>query len=1268
MRKIYKVFFALTLCVFGAMNVHADEIVPLTADMFFAWDGWGADAQKTGPADCTFVLNESTGQPYGDSQVINYADLSLYSKLIVTVTEGTPRFLFNRDVDEGQWNENEEQSHLIDNTRNGWSAKYFSQDGEDFIVDLKQMVKDKGFAHLHAIKGANWANVTVTRMDLVKAGKAQVVGWTDLITNGDLEGDDVACFYSKENASSPFPSVITDGVGVDESRGIMVHSAAGATQDWDAQFWINLPEILPEGTKYRGSFSYRASMDATADTQSHADPSDYIHYEMIGSPNFTTDWQTYTFEGAITAQQAGPNSTGGLMHSIAFNLSKNKANDIDFFFDNIKFEVYKYGTVAEFSDDVIQIDFGFDTNIPELVKASGKRRLMFPESCVVVKFNGVEQSIYSVEGFSDGRFYIFTDEPANEDDEVEVTFINPTDATYHLTYLGGPGGDVNNFTGIATYSMDIQDNDGYPYDYLTPVIMKADPEDGSFNLPNDIKEFKVTFDKPVDVARLNAKLDKDKLNVVPAEGFAEEISLVRTTSGNLADGEYTISLTRIYPQMMLDETIYGDSTWTINVGKVSVDPNDVPAEILPDYFATTVNGGIPEGYRVFFDSEERVAPNTYSSGARLFDFGEGGDFTKGLYFRNNYVEYGSLEGYALELKGGKRYNIHFNAAAWKDNGPYMKFEILNANEDIVYEAVVKTNPNVNGSTGAVTGAASFDTKFVPDGDGNYLLRWRPATDANGSQGDFTEVLLANPHVKYMPNVAGVEETQLLATALENAKATLAENSGERYSGPAYDTLKAAIEKYEAEGETYTAPSAYREAAAILDAASKTLKDHRTLCDDYDKQIKKSIDVVRDYADSKFAVTELYAQLKATNEKYHAYSEWAANTEDEAEGDYVYYYDVLTDDVALAEAAKELANSTQVASYMFTEGPSTTSSDVGIKVLVDRIRQGAEGLQQLGVSADDELIVRAGKAIFDDDALAEELKTRIKKEYYGKMKDGVNLFPEVVDEATLETTTPTYNFTVFVKNPNTYAWKENGGVVEENCPGWTVLEGNAGLTNMWNGNYPGDIDNLPKDLCITQYHQTNRIEQTINDLPAGIYNIMIDAAEWSDEFTPATDSEGNITDDEETVATKEANHEMNRVYVKTSETPTFEEGQEEPEAFAADARIDHYGQYVGRHENFLNGVTVVDGVLTIGVKWNNLAQMMFDRVQVFLASPANGFDYASAYQEVIDGIDTTAANASVRAIELYDLNGRRILTAQKGVMIVKKFMSDGTIRVEKVIKK
>ena len=185
------------------------------------------------------------------------------------------------------------------------------------------------------------------------------------------------------------------------------------------------------------------------------------------------------------------------MHSIAFNLSKDKANDIDFFFDNLKFEVFKVGTMAQFSNDVILINFGFDTNMADLVKASGKKRLMYPLNVASVKVNGEAANIYSIEGFEDGRFYIFLEEPCEDEDVVEVTFTNPSDAAYHLIYTSGPGGDVGNFSGIAECDLDreIEDNDGFPYVYLTPVIMVADPEDGSFNLPTDIKEFKLTFDK-----------------------------------------------------------------------------------------------------------------------------------------------------------------------------------------------------------------------------------------------------------------------------------------------------------------------------------------------------------------------------------------------------------------------------------------------------------------------------------------------------------------------------------------------------------------------------------------------------------------------------------------------------------------------------------------------------------------------------------------------------------------------------------------------------
>jgi len=80
--------------------------------------------------------------------------------------------------------------------------------------------------------------------------------------------------------------------------------------------------------------------------------------------------------------------------------------------------------------------------------------------------------------------------------------------------------------------------------------------------------------------------------------------------------------------------------------------------------------------------------------------------------------------------------------------------------------------------------------------------------------------------------------------------------------------------------------------------------------------------------------------------------------------------------------------------------------------------------------------------------------------------------------------------------------------------------------------------------------------------------------------------------------------------------------------------------------------------------------MFDQIKaLYLTAPAS-VDYASLYDDAMTGIETleTQPAAKVRAIELYDLNGRRIATAQKGIQIVKKYMNDGTVRTEKVVKK
>ena len=181
------------LTVYGGFDINesVNQRISLQEVPFRSYTGWGVDAQVVGTADCAWVLNEPTGVPYGDGSVINRADLSHFSKLRVVATEGTPRFLLNRDMDEGQWSEDENESHLIEYPKEGWSEKYFTKEttteGDVYTVDLKQIKNDKGFVYLHAIKGANWADVTVSSMEVELDGNPQVsiavngegtVGWS----------------------------------------------------------------------------------------------------------------------------------------------------------------------------------------------------------------------------------------------------------------------------------------------------------------------------------------------------------------------------------------------------------------------------------------------------------------------------------------------------------------------------------------------------------------------------------------------------------------------------------------------------------------------------------------------------------------------------------------------------------------------------------------------------------------------------------------------------------------------------------------------------------------------------------------------------------------------------------------------------------------------------------------------------------------------------------------------------------------------------------
>jgi uncharacterized repeat protein (TIGR02543 family) len=166
--ETYKVEADVTLYAIWQEKAEESGEVDLTAEGFSTWSDW-VNGEATGSADCALVLNESTGLPYGDGNVNNYIDLSDYKALIVVTSDGAPRFLLNRDEAEGQ-----DPDHLINipNNADQTAAYQTTKDNGDgtttYTIDLAKIVADKGYAHLHAIKGANWANVTVVSMKVTK--------------------------------------------------------------------------------------------------------------------------------------------------------------------------------------------------------------------------------------------------------------------------------------------------------------------------------------------------------------------------------------------------------------------------------------------------------------------------------------------------------------------------------------------------------------------------------------------------------------------------------------------------------------------------------------------------------------------------------------------------------------------------------------------------------------------------------------------------------------------------------------------------------------------------------------------------------------------------------------------------------------------------------------------------------------------------------------------------------------------------------------------
>ena len=924
--------------------------------------------------------------------------------------------------------------------------------------------------HILFQSGTFVGNIYIQKVQVLQMGEDKPTlstygTWKPLINNGDLEGDDNTSFWTKiwvdpsaeglteeqekaektANSSPILNSEIVDGEGYNGTRGLKMTTKDFVRQVWDNQFWIRSNQPLKKNDIYRIKFDYRADISGEVSTQIHREPADWAGNWLGSNMQFTNDWQTYSnFDS--------PTTVGTEFQSLTFNLSEiHDANT--YYFDNFSFDLYEPQIDVQYSENAsIQILFPYYVNTCRLLlqHAGGKRRLLLPNETFTVTINGKTAELLSVEIDATGALMIFIDEDwaadndcdyVGEDDEITVTLNNP-EGDFHLFNID-TNETVENFTLKGRYNQEL---DIMPFTYAAPEMMSSDPEEGSFNLPSTISEFKFTFDKKVIVNKLDAKLDNEKLTAEAEDEFSAEVTLKRTSDKALADGEHKITITNIFAEQNLGEN---------------------------DYNSCEVN---------------------------------------------------------------------------------------------------------------------FST--------------------------------------------GVQVSQDLKDAITAAQTVLDNNSDPRYAGDAYTALESAITKYSEEVASYTAPSVIDAAVIDLNTLSKTLSTHRTLVDDYDAVNQKIQDLATGLAESKFNTTDLYLQLKALAEKY-------AGKE-------------LTNDEELTAANVELKPMASLCGEMFTSGESSLGN-AGYKVLTERLRLGAETMKALGWAEDDPLIVAADNATKDDDDIAAQMMLAIKIKLYDELKNPENDFFPVVDSYFDEDAgeevevTKSYDMSVFVKNPNIYAFQQKDGFSEDNVPGWTNPGGGAGLyaNTTWQGER--EIDGLPEDCAFTTYYGTVRMENnSIDNLPAGVYNIQFWACDWLNRAN---------ADDPVVV--------NGYVFAKTTQE-LEEEAEGSGEEFAAQEPIiggSGFNQVIE-----IKDITVTDGKLVIGAQYAGDSQYFFHKIRLLINNTATDFDYKKAYDELVTNINKPETEtAKVRALQLYDLNGRRIVTAQKGIQIVKKMMSDGTVKTQKVIK-
>lgn len=1086
-------------------------------------------------------------------------------------------------------------------------------------------------------------------------------------------------FYVK--ASETFPWKAEDGTETNEPTAIKSSLSVGKENleapfmsQGGTQYYYNYTEGMTGDWRRISFVSYFSGWDVQNQFFDQFD--DNIYEIKVNDPNDVTKNDTVYWK-EIYGLEKFPEE---------FFLTINMYNPGTYYLDDIKIEK---ATMAgcTYNYDFIKVDLGYPTNIDDLAKASTDPAgiYLLPNSCVKVMSGDQELPVMSVEGKQDGYLYIFikSEDPSNpfdfssiNADEVRVSFTPPADCPIVYNTDQRPSMDVESEMTVLPFESEAIYLDGsldeYPYTWAEPKFVSSVPENGSFELDAaTLDQIMVTYDREVDLSTASATLKSNGVivsDLTPDMTLSDDQCSILVPVSGLEDGEYELVLNGVANALSGVATIE-DQTVKFAVGK---DNDTSTTEVVYDApdFATAANGTFPKGwvsndgatihqYGVTESGEVwnyNWGGNVGGGGCRMMT-GYSGDFNNGgLYWRSvdgklgtltygeqvkDYIQPdGSLDpemdpDVALKLEA-RKHQVSFRMAAWKafDDGSLPTFDFTL--EDLEGNVVarfdgVEAKPNVNGAQDIkITGSTLATAEFTVPKEGYYMLKF-----SCQSQGGFHEFLLGDVNLITKPSDAAYYK-QLLGKALDSANVVLANAADAVYDG---DTKTALTNEVKMANEThFTSPSVVNGVIDNLYALAGALEARIKNIDQYGVAVLDAQNAMANLVGTKYVMADMYVESEALVNEYKDVNP-----------------STLSDEV-LIDVTPKLVNAAALIAN--TKGC--------VDALAYRTVKAAETARTLGAEPES-AIVDGENAVDDNDDLVGLLNYANRQTIYKILGETGTIADElkttIQSETEVDETTQDYKvlisgveFTSFIKNPHFYTFMTARDTIDnENTPGWTA-DGNITVRDGV-GTYFADAAHPVVNSMVNAYKNQYSIYQSISGLPVGVYDI---------HFRTRT-APGKIGVNDET-----GRPDM-FIWVSTTEGDTL---------YTAFAESDmKWDIGWGGQPTIIKNVKIEENtVLTIGAKesytsgknvnesgedagpWDTNTYV--DDARLFMVAPLEGFDYAKAYADNIDGVKA----AEAVSYEYYTVDGMKLERPMKGVNLVKIHRADGTTDVKKVIVK